>query len=68
MQPIKFAGEFITLSQLMKRLNFVSSGGEVKILLSTQVVLVNGQKEERRGRKLHSGDQVVINGQSYRLE
>lgn len=68
MQPIEFSGEFITLSQLMKRLNFVSSGGEVKILLSTQVVLVNGQKEERRGRKLYSGDQVVINGQSYRLE
>lgn len=68
MQSIKFVGEFITLSQLLKMINLVSSGGEVKILLATQLVLVNGQKEDRRGRKLHKGDQILINGQTYSLE
>jgi ribosome-associated protein len=67
MQFIKLEGEFITLSQLLKRVNAVSSGGEVKVLLQTETVSVNGEKETRRGRKLRTGDQVQIGTSIYRL-
>ena len=57
-QPIR--GDIITLGQLIKVLNLVSSGAEVKDFLAEQRILVNGEHENRRGRKLHPGDLVTI--------
>lgn len=68
MQVVELEGEFITLAQFLKKVDLVSSGGEVKSLLATQVVLVNGLREERRGRKLRQSDQVRIGDRTYRLE
>ena len=48
--------EYITLAQLLKFCDVVSSGGEAKIYLSEYDVLVNGEKENRRGRKIYKGD------------
>lgn len=67
LQRVVFEGEFITLAQLLKKVDLVSSGGEVKAFLATESITVNGVKEERRGKKLRSGDRVVVNGQSYEL-
>jgi len=67
LQRVAFEGEFITLAQLLKKVDLVSSGGEVKAFLATESITVNGVKEERRGRKLRSGDLVAVNGQSYEL-
>ncbi|HHY66739.1 MAG TPA: RNA-binding protein [Alicyclobacillus sp.] len=50
--------EFITLGQLLKRLNLVSTGGAVKAFLETEPVYVNHDRETRRGRKLYPGDLV----------
>ena len=52
--------EFITLGQLLKYENIVESGGMVKIFLSDYMVLVNGQQDGRRGRKLYPGDVIEI--------
>lgn len=44
----------------------VGSGGEAKVLIQAGEVLVNGEVETRRGRKLLPGDVVEIGGE--RLE
>jgi ribosome-associated protein len=54
----------ITLGQFLKAANLVSSGGEAKILVARGTVRVNGQVEERRGRKLVDGDLVQVAGAS----
>jgi ribosome-associated protein len=55
-------GAYIELQQLLKRLDIVQSGGEVKIFLAETEIIVNGDYESRRGRKLYPGDLVVIEG------
>lgn len=52
--------DYITLGQLLKLVDEVSSGGEVKPYLSSNSPLVNGEPENRRGRKLRPGDVVVL--------
>ena len=48
------------LDQFLKWKNYVSSGGEAKILIKSGQVKVNGEIEKRRGRKLIFGDKVMF--------
>jgi ribosome-associated protein len=57
----------IRLGQLLKYVNAVESGGEVKDLLAAGEVRVNGEVDERRGAQLHPGDVVTVGGMSYRI-
>ena len=50
----------ILLQALLKLLGFVSMGGEVRAVLAQGGVEVNGEREERRGRKLRNGDVVKL--------
>ena len=52
----------IRLGQLLKLADLVDSGAEVKDVLVSGVVRVNGEPEERRGRQLHRGDVVSVDG------
>lgn len=64
---VSITGEWITLGQLLKKMNLVASGGEVKSFLQREV-LVNGTPENRRGRKLYKGDEILISGfMGYRI-
>ena len=54
--------EFITLAQLLKMAGVIGTGGEAKYYLATTPVLVNGESEQRRGRKLRPGDLIVAPG------
>ena len=58
--------EFIKLGQALKAAGAVSSGVEAKIVVSEGLVKVNGEFDQRRGRKLYSGDHVEFEG--YRIE
>ncbi|MFC4077225.1 S4 domain-containing protein YaaA [Salinithrix halophila] len=62
MQEITIHTETITLGQLLKKLNILGTGGQVKIFLAEYEVRVNGEPEERRGRKLYPQDIVEIEG------
>lgn len=53
-------GDYITLQDILKFENLVSSGGEAKAVITDGMVKVNGAVETRRGKKLHSGDKVVF--------
>ena len=51
-------GDYITLQDVLKFENLVSSGGEAKMVIGDGIVKVNGEVELRRGKKLHDGDVV----------
>lgn len=59
--------EYITLGQFLKIADLISSGGEVKFYLLNQKVLVNGEEDNRRGRKLYKEDLVEINQKTYKI-
>ena len=52
----------IRLGQLLKLVDAVPTGAQVKDVLVTGAVRVNGQPEDRRGRQVHRGDVVSIEG------
>lgn len=56
MREVPIRGDTIRLGQLLKLAGVVDSGAEVKELLATGAVSVNGSMEMRRGRQLHPGD------------
>ena len=61
----KITTEYITLQQFMKLSGIVSTGGEAKLKIKEMDIVVNGEKENRRGRKLDPGDKVKIEGKTY---
>lgn len=62
-REIKIDTDFIKLDSLLKYASLVGTGGEAKILIQEGHVLVNGEVERRRGRKIHKGDLVDLEGQ-----
>lgn len=64
---IKIESEFITLGQFLKVADIISSGGEAKSFLAENLILVNGEEERRRGRKLYKDDIVEIDRKRYRI-
>ena len=64
---IPIRGDMIRLGQLLKLADVASGGGEVKALLAEGTVTVNGEPEDRRGRQLHPGDVVRVEGLELHL-
>lgn len=52
--------EYITLGQFLKLVDIIDSGGMAKMFLNENEVFVNGELEQRRGRKLRVGDTLRI--------
>nr|WP_263323980.1 S4 domain-containing protein YaaA [Neobacillus sp. Marseille-Q6967] len=61
-ENIKLETEFITLGQFLKLADVIQSGGMAKWFLSEHEVFVNGEQDQRRGRKLRAGDKIKIAG------
>lgn len=59
-KEIKITTEFIKLDQLLKFADVVDSGGMAKILIKESAVQVNGEINTMRGKKIRSGDIVVV--------
>ena len=64
---IKIETEYITLQQLMKITDVISSGGQAKFMVKELDITVNGESENRRGRKLYPGDKIIIEGTEYTI-
>ena len=58
----------IALDMFLKLANVAASGGAAKHLIQSGAVLVNNVVETRRGKKLHPGDVVEINGEQFVIE
>lgn len=59
--------EFITLGQALKILDLVSSGGQTKNFLNSNPILINGELDNRRGRKIRANDTLIILGKTYQV-
>ena len=66
-QNVEIKGDFITLSQLLKILDFIQSGGEAKSFIYLNKIILNNEKENRRGKKIYKGDEVIINDEVFRI-
>ncbi|MBR4460973.1 MAG: S4 domain-containing protein YaaA [Erysipelotrichaceae bacterium] len=67
MKEIKIDSEFITLGQFLKYVDLVSSGGEARDFLNENEISVNGENENRRGKKLYRNDLICINDEQYKI-
>ena len=66
-RDVQIRGDTIRLGQLLKLAGVIDAGGEAAAYLAEHGVLVNGEAEARRGRKLHPGDEVVVGEETLRL-
>ena len=64
---IRQEDEFIKLVQALKKAGLVGSGVDAKMIIQDGRVTVNGEIEERRGRKLYPGDVVSLEGDSFKV-
>ncbi|WP_059171608.1 S4 domain-containing protein YaaA [Bacillus sp. FJAT-27445] len=57
---IKIDTDYITLGQFLKLAEVIQTGGMAKWFLGEHEVFINGEQDQRRGRKLRAGDKVSI--------
>lgn len=62
MKEIKIKTEYITLGQFLKLSDCIQTGGHAKFFLQENKVVINGEEDNRRGRKLYAGDKVEVEG------
>lgn len=67
MREIPITTEEIRLGQLLKLAGLIDQGSDARVLLAGGDVTVNGEPETRRGRRLRSGDEVMVEGESVRV-
>jgi len=67
MKNLKITTEFITLGQLLKIENIISSGGEAKFYLQNNMCYVNDEPDNRRGRKLYPNDIVKVENKIIKI-
>ncbi len=66
-ENIKIETEFIRLDQFLKLANAAQGGGEAKMFIQSGEVIVNGQVEFRRGKKLRPGDCVEFGEETFNV-
>lgn len=57
--------DYITLGTLLKIAGIIDTGGQAKIFLVENVVYVNDEEENRRGRKLYRDMTVRVGNKSF---
>lgn len=62
MNQVEIQTEYITLGQFLKLADCIATGGHAKAFLQESTVRVNGEPENRRGRKLYPSDIVHVEG------
>ena len=68
MEIINLRDEFIKLRQPLKAAGFVESGVDAKEVIVLGLVVVNGEIETRRGKKLYDGDEVEFDGDKISIQ
>ena len=68
MEIINLRDEFIKLGQALKAAGFVDSGVEAKEVIQEGLVLVNGEVDTRRGRKLYEGEVFSFENKTIKIE
>ena len=64
---IKIRDEFIKLGQALKLAGVVEDGVEAKYAIQDGLVQVNGEVDQRRGRKVYEGDVTTFEDQEIKV-
>ena len=67
MEEILINTPYVTPGQFLKLADIIQSGGEAKLYLANNKVLINDEEDNRRGRKLKDGDIIKIKEKTYRI-
>jgi ribosome-associated protein len=59
--------DYIELIKVLKIVNLVASGGEAKLVVADGLVMVNGEVELRKRRKLRKGDVINFEGEEVTI-
>lgn len=65
MEKIEIFTEYITLGQFLKIADLIYTGGEAKFFLQENQILINGELDNRRGRKLRDNDVIKVKKKEY---
>lgn len=65
---IKLREDYIKLGQALKAAGLAESGVDAKLAVQDGLVLVNGETEFQRGKKLYDGDIVSFDGETIMIE
>lgn len=64
---VEINGEFIKLGQLIKKLNLIDTGGQVKDFINSNVIKINNEVPKGRSTKVFSGSTVWIDDEVYKI-
>lgn len=67
METLYLKDDFIKLGQALKAAGLVESGVDAKFVIQDGLVKVNGEVDDRRGRKLYDGDIVEFEGNEIKI-
>lgn len=64
-QKIKIKTDYITLGQLLKFCDVIDEGFEAKSFINEHDILINGDENKQRGKKLYPGSKVEIDNSLF---
>jgi ribosome-associated protein len=67
MRSVIITKEPVELYKILKFEGLVASGGEAKLVIGGGLVLVNGEVETRKRRKIVGGDTIEFGGETLRV-
>ncbi|WP_036463888.1 RNA-binding S4 domain-containing protein [Mycoplasmopsis sturni] len=65
---VKIKGESIKLSQFLKKVDEIQTGGQSKWFVEENSIKINGRKPDGRSAKIRIGDIVWVNDIIYKIE
>ncbi len=60
MEEIEIKTEFIKLQQAIKLAGIIGQGSDIKILISEELVFVDGVLEKQRGKKIYPNSIIEV--------
>ncbi|WED64770.1 RNA-binding S4 domain-containing protein [Synoicihabitans lomoniglobus] len=67
MRDVTISSEPAELYKILKFENLVASGGEAKFVISEGQVLLNGEVETRKRKKIMAGDVIEFGGEQLKV-
>lgn len=67
MRDVELNKEPVELHKILKFEGLVPSGGVAKLAIDSGDVLVNGEVETRKRKKIYAGDIIEFNGESIKM-
>ena len=67
METFEISGDYIELNKLLKATGCCPTGGMAKLTISEGLVIVDGEIEYRKRRKIRSGQEVAFDDRIIRV-